>query len=122
MRRYLFSAKTIDLLSYEGSCCPLVRRTGRGEFLLNTGSFGIVAFVATGGSNVSCMHNMLIMHHLTNQRPPVDWSRSPPKSASYVFPYVVAWSQVTGNIHVYNLLDQRCVQEIAFQVRWDHYN
>lgn len=44
--------QTTDLLGYEGSCVPLVRRTGRGEFLLNTGSFGIVAFVATGGSNV----------------------------------------------------------------------
>lgn len=50
------------------------------------------------------------------QRPPVDWSRSPPKSASYVFPYVITWSQVTGNIHVYNLLDQKCVQQINFQV------
>ena len=46
----------------------------------------------------------------------MDWSSSPPKSASYVFPYVVTWSQVTGNIHVYNLLDQKCVQQISFQV------
>ena len=94
-----------------------MRRTGRGEFLLNTGAFGIVAFVATGGSNV-CHHVIqeFVMMHFNTQRPPLDWSKSPPKCASYVFPYVVAWSQVTGNIHVYNLLDQKCIQEIGFQV------
>ena len=45
-------SQTKDLLGYEDSTSPLVRRSGRGEFLLNTGSFGIVAFVATAGSNV----------------------------------------------------------------------
>lgn len=44
--------QTKDLLPYEGSCCPIVKRTGRGEFLLNTGAFGILVSVATGGSNV----------------------------------------------------------------------
>ena len=29
-----------------------------------------------------------------------------------MFPYVVAWSGLTGQIHVFSLLDQRCVQEI----------
>lgn len=111
-------SQTTELLSYEGSSCPLVRRTGRGEFLLNTGSFGIVAFVATGGSNVTWVFysGILYFTNCMTQRPPVDWRTSPPKSVSYIFPYVVAWSQVTGNIHVYNLLDQKCVQEISFQV------
>ena len=96
-----------------------MRRTGRGEFLLNTGSFGIVAFVATGGSNVChyvVQEFVCFTVHFNTQRPPLDWSKSPPKSACYVFPYVVALSQVTGNIHVYNLLDQKCIQEISFQV------
>ena len=50
------------------------------------------------------------------QRPPVDWSASPPRSASYIFPYVVAWSQQTEKVHVFSLLDQKCIQELPFQV------
>ncbi len=50
------------------------------------------------------------------QRPPVDWSRMPPSAAMYKFPYIVAWSELTAQIHVFNILDQRCVQEIPFPV------
>ncbi len=50
------------------------------------------------------------------QRPPVDWSSYPPKSASYIFPYVVAWSPRSEKVHVFSLLDQKCIQEMPFQV------
>lgn len=50
------------------------------------------------------------------QRPPVEWGDCPPKAATYVFPYVVAWMQESGMIKVYNLVHQRCVQEIPFPV------
>ena len=53
---------------------------------------------------------------LLPQRPPVDWGVMPPRAASYTFPYVVAWSGSTNQIHVFSLLDQRCVQEIPFPV------
>ena len=52
----------------------------------------------------------------SSQRPPVDWGVMPPRAASYTFPYVVAWSGSTNQIHVFSLLDQRCVQEIPFPV------
>ena len=60
--------------------------------------------------------DLYITLYFTLQRPPVEWTSYPPKTACYVFPYVVSWSQVTGKIHVFNLLDQKCVQEIPFQV------
>ena len=50
------------------------------------------------------------------QRPPVEWGDCPPKAATYVFPYVVAWMQESSVIKVYNLVHQRCVQEIPFPV------
>ncbi len=40
----------------------------------------------------------------------------PPSAATYKFPYIVAWSELTAQIHVFNILDQRCVQEIPFPV------
>jgi hypothetical protein len=87
-----------DLLNYEAGCTPIVRRMGKGEFLVNAGSLGITTTI-TGVSN----------------RPPVEWgSQSPPKSATYVFPYIVAWSQEAAIIKVFNLVHQRCVQEIPF--------
>ena len=51
------------------------------------------------------------------QRPPVEWGeRGAPKAAAYVFPYVVAWSQEAAAINIFNLIHQRCVQDIPFPV------
>ena len=54
------------------------------------------------------------------QRPPVAWATSPPSATAYVFPYVVVWSLVTSSVLVYSLMDQRCVQEIPFNVSVGH--
>jgi hypothetical protein len=87
-----------DILSYEPGSTPFVRRMGKGEFLVNAGSFGITTTIS-GISN----------------RPPVEWgSEFPPKAATYVFPYIVAWSQEAEVIRVFNLIHQKCVQEIPF--------
>ena len=53
---------------------------------------------------------------LNFQRPPVEWERTPPKEATYIFPYVIFWSEITTQVLIYNLLDQQCVQEIPFPV------
>lgn len=92
------SGKTIELLDFDPSANYVIKRTSKGEFLVNAGQFGVIAF-ATGVSN----------------RPPVEWTSHPPKAATYLFPYVVSWSDTTENIYVYNLLDQRCIQEIPFR-------
>ena len=34
-----------------------------------------------------------------------------------MFPYIVAWSQEAGVVRVFNLIHQKCVQEIPFSVR-----
>lgn len=71
----------------------------------------------------SCHTTCTCMSHYTSydcpypfQRPPVEWGDCPPKAATYVFPYVVAWMQESSVIKVYNLVHQRCVQEIPFLV------
>ncbi|XP_064384439.1 transforming growth factor-beta receptor-associated protein 1 homolog isoform X2 [Halichondria panicea] len=91
------NGKIMDLVPYDSGTKPIVKRTNKGEFLVNTGTFGIIVFA----SGIS-------------KRPPVDWSRMPPSAATYKFPYIVAWSELTAQIHVFNILDQRCVQEIPF--------
>ena len=95
----------------------------QGEFLVNAGSFGITT-TTSGMSNVRIIiivsQGFLEKSDLScplSQRPPIEWgSECQPKSATYVFPYIVAWSQEVGIIRVYNLIHQRCVQEIPFSV------
>ena len=55
---------------------------------------------------------------LPSQSPPVEWGQGClPKSAMYVLPYVIAWCQDAGLIEVFNLVHQRCVQEISLSMR-----
>ena len=66
-----------------------------------------------------CVYNTIVIllpPSLNFQRPPVEWERTPPREATYIFPYVILWSEVTTQILIYNLLDQQCVQEIPFPV------
>ena len=116
--------QTTDLLNFDPGTVPIVKRTSKGEFLVNAGTFGVIA-VANGISNVcTCIlcigvYKLVIFnppHPLNFQRPPVEWERTPPKEATYIFPYVIIWSEVTTQILIYNLLDQQCVQEIPFPV------
>ena len=112
--------------------CVHLYSTVQGEFLVNAGSFGITTTI-TGMSNVSALsliltstpHSPSLPSSLPLfpppflQRPPVEWgSECPPKAATYVFPYIVAWSQEAGIIRVFNLVHQRCVQEIPFSVSY----
>ena len=83
---------------------------------------------ALSGSSLSPMASqmcayyiIIIVRHFTSpslnfQRPPVEWEKTPPREATYIFPYVILWSEVTTQVLVYNLLDQQCVQEIPFPV------
>ena len=47
-----FYIQTMDLLTYDPGTVPIVKRTSKGEFLVNAGTFGVIA-VANGISNVS---------------------------------------------------------------------
>ena len=42
----------MDLVPYDSGTKPIVKRTNKGEFLVNTGTFGIIVF-ASGISKVS---------------------------------------------------------------------
>lgn len=54
--------QTTDLLTFDPGTVPIVKRTSKGEFLVNAGTFGVIA-VANGISNVRqifcfCFYNV----------------------------------------------------------------
>ena len=51
----LFIHQITELLTFDPGTLPIVKRTSKGEFLVNAGTFGVIA-VANGISNVSHMH------------------------------------------------------------------
>ena len=53
-----FYIQTMDLLTYDPGTVPIVKRTSKGEFLVNAGTFGVIA-VANGISNVSPLQLIL---------------------------------------------------------------
>lgn len=77
---------------------PIVKRTGKEEFLVNIGQLGIQ--VSSTGESLN--------------RPPVEW-RNPPVAMAYKFPYILTWAESKRSIEVYSVIDQRCVQTIPFE-------
>ena len=53
--------QTTDLLTFDPGTVPIVKRTSKGEFLVNAGTFGVIA-VANGISNVSHVIICEILH------------------------------------------------------------
>ena len=70
-----FLVQIVDLVPYDSGTQPIVKRTNKGEFLVNTGTFGIIA-IASGISQVLNLSSVVDLSLIVFSQPPLLVSRT----------------------------------------------